>query len=116
MAQEQIYEAPVGNSSSDLLNRSSMNHTISVLLEQGYKLNLRRDANCLYCIELGQRFSPDSFNVDEYFQFQEGLSADESRTVFAISLDGGSRGYLVETLFVYEDNISLEMFQKLKTV
>jgi hypothetical protein len=57
---------------------------------------------------------PDGFMVDEFHHVSESEYPDGERTVYAISSIDGLKGYLVEPSFVYEDNISLDMLQKLK--
>ena len=84
------------------------------LKKGGYLLKFRREATCLYCIELNQWITPDSFTVDEYYHFEDSLNTDEDRMLYAISSIEGQKGLLVDTCFVYEDNISPEMMQRLK--
>jgi hypothetical protein len=87
--------------------------TLSSLKEKGYNLMFRREATCLYCIELDWWITPDSFIVDKQYHLGD-VNPDGERTVYAISTMKGLKGFLVDTCFVYEDNISLEMQQKLQ--
>lgn len=91
----------------------SINETITDLKKRGYQLEFRREATCLYCIELNTWIEPDSFIVDRYYHFEDSLAADRDRILYAISSTQGQKGFLVDTCFVYEDNISPEMMQKL---
>ena len=87
--------------------------TLAGLKEKGYWLMYRREATCLYCIELNWWLTPDRFNVDEQHHV-ENVNPDSERTVYAISTIDGLKGFLVDTCFVYEDNISREMQHKLQ--
>jgi len=92
----------------------SISETLGDLKKRGYQLEFRREATCLYCIELNSWITPDSFIVDEYYYFEDISKTDRDRTLYAISTTQGLKGYLVDASFVYEDNISPEMAQKLK--
>ena len=92
----------------------SINEMIANLKEQGYKYKFRREATRLYSIELDRWITPDSFTVDAYYHFENSTFADGDRILYAISSTNGLKGFLVDTCFVYEDNISYEMAEKLK--
>lgn len=91
----------------------SIGETLTDLKTRDYHLKFRREATCLHCIELNSWITPDSFTVDEYYHFEDGSNPDEERTIYAISSIQGIKGFLIDTCLVYEDNISLEMMQKL---
>jgi len=93
---------------------TSINEVIDEIKGRGYQLKFRREATCLYCIELNRWITPDSFNVDEHYFFEDVSNMDRDRALYAISFPDGLKGFLVDTCFVYEDNISAEMLQKLK--
>ena len=94
-------------------NPDSIGEVVTDLKKRGYQLKFRREATCVYCIELSHWIMPDSFIVDEHYYFQDTSTADRDRTLYAISSIQGLKGFLVDTCFVYEDNISPEMAQKL---
>ena len=96
------------------MNFEAINERVTELRNRGYQLQFRREATCLNCIELSCLLTPDSFNVDDYYHFEDALNTDKERTLYAVSSPGGLKGFLVDTCFVYEDNISAEMAQKLK--
>lgn len=90
-----------------------LSQTLSLLKQRGYLLNFRREATCLYCFELDRWIAPDSFIVDDHF-YIEDANPDGDRTIYAITTAQGHKGFMVDTCFVYEDNISPEMFRKLQ--
>ena len=92
----------------------SIDQIVADLRTRGYELRFRREAIGLNCTELSYLITPDDFNVDEYYHFEDALHTDRERTLYAVSLVQGLKGFLVDACFVYEDNISPEMAQKLK--
>ena len=95
-------------------NPDSINDIVADLKSRGYQLEFRREATCVYCIEFNCWITPDRFLVDEYYHFEDTSNTDRERTLYAISSIQGLKGFLVDTCFVHEDNISPEMEQKLK--
>lgn len=89
---------------------------LNVLKKRGYALELRREATCLYCLELEEWIMPENFRVDEYYYFQETSNPDADRMLYAIFLSQGRKGFLIDACTVYMDNISPEMSQKLNNV
>jgi len=95
-------------------SHSAITEVLDELKKKEYRLAFRREATCLYCDELHLEITPDNFNVDESFYFGEIDNPDEDRTLYAISLTQGAKGFLIDSCNVYTDNISPEMMQKLK--
>ena len=87
---------------------------LNKLKREEYKLNLRREATCLYCFQLHEWIKPEDFTVDKYYYFEDILNPVAERMLYAISLSQGGRGFLIDTCNIYMDNISPEMMQKLK--
>lgn len=100
--------------SRTLLPPTLLNDTLVYLRDRGYQHQFRREATCLYCMELDSLIPPDRFTVDEYHHFEDPGNTDTSRTLYAITSEDGTKGYLVDTCLVYEDNISSEMTEKLR--
>jgi hypothetical protein len=96
-----------------ILNPMSISETLAGLKKRGYQLKFRREATCIYSVELNHWITPDSFIVDEYYHFEDSSNIDRDRTLYAISSTQGLKGFLADTCFAYEDNISPEMLQKL---
>src|SRR5215813_4210820 len=87
---------------------------LSKLKRQHYKLRLRRETACLYCLQSNEWIGPPDFTVDKYYYFEDILHPDSERMLYAISLPQNRKGFLIDTCNVYIDNISAEMMQKLK--
>lgn len=87
---------------------------ITELKSRGYLLRFRREATCIDCIDLSCTLTPEYFNVDEYYHFEDASNTDTERILYAVSSPRGLKGILVDACFVYEDNISPELAQKLK--
>ncbi len=91
----------------------SIDRLIQDLKKRGYQSRFRREATCLYCIELKSWILPDGFIVNESYHFADDSNPDVERTIYAISTIQGYNGFLVDTCLVYEDNISPDMRKKL---
>jgi hypothetical protein len=91
-----------------------LNETLGDLKTRNYDLKFRREATCIYCFEWQQWIMPSNFTVDDSFYFQHTINPDADRILYAISLSGGLKGFLIDTCDVYTDNISIEMTKKLK--
>lgn len=87
---------------------------LSELNRKDYKLKFRREATCLYCFELRDWIWPENFTVDESYYFEEIFNPDLDRTLYAISLSQGGKGFLIDACNVYKDNISPEMMEKIR--
>lgn len=92
----------------------SISQTLTGLRSQGYQLNFRREATCIYCFELQERVMPEDFTVDESYYFEDITNPDADRILYAISLSKERRGFLIDACNVYSDNISYEMERKLQ--
>ncbi len=88
--------------------------TLTKLKRREYTLKFTRVATCLYCFQLNDWIKPEDFKLDGYYYFEDILNPDEERIIYAISLSGGLKGFLIDTCDVYTDNISPVMMQKLK--
>lgn len=104
----------MNNADSEPLVIFSFMDRLTELKRKNYKLTFRREATCLYCFELHQWIVPENFTVDEFYYFEETSHPDAERMLYAISLSGGAKGFLVDACSVYTDNISPEMRERLK--
>lgn len=93
---------------------SSISQTLAGLRYQGYQLAFRREATCIYGLDLQEWITPEGFTVDESYYFTDTVNPDADRILYAISLSDGRRGFLVDVCNAYSDNISDEMEQKLQ--
>jgi hypothetical protein len=87
---------------------------IAVLRKEDYTILFRREATCLYCLELNELVMPEDFSIDHSYSFQEIDNPDADRVLYAISFGQGRKGYFIDTCNVYSDNISSDMMEKLK--
>ena len=91
----------------------SLTKQLGDLINIGYRHKFRREANCIFCLELYAWIPPDQFNVDEVYYFVDSLNPDTDRILYAITTESGIKGTLVDQYGVYADNMSLELNQKL---
>ena len=91
-----------------------MAEVLNKLKRKEYKLNLRREATCLYCFQLHEWINPEDFAVDKYYYFEDILNPVAEGMLYAISLPQGGKGFLIDTCNVYADNISPGMMEALQ--
>ena len=91
-----------------------ISETLTKLERKDYTLKFRRETTCLYCFQLNDWIKPEDFKLDEYYYFEDILNPDEERIIYAISLSGGLKGFLIDSCDVNTDNVSPAMMQKLK--
>jgi len=100
---------PVEAISNVIMPPVTIGERLADLKKRGYKYKFRREANCLYCIDLGSWFMPDGFTVDEYYHFDDHSNTHGDRMLYAVSSVYGLNGFLIDTCFVYEGSTSLDM-------
>lgn len=93
--------------------RSSIGHTLDELRQRGFDTAFRKETTCLYAKTHDTRIVPEEFMVRERYHFAEQTDPSSERIIYAISTLQGYNGYMVDTCFVYEDNTSPEMREKL---
>lgn len=94
----------------------SLIDALADLKTRGYTLDFDIEPECLYCGELDIRVTPEEFNVDEYYRFEENSSPGDNSVLYAISAYPGIKGVLVDAYGVYAENMSFEMAKKLQNV
>lgn len=90
----------------------SLSEAIGDLKERGYRYKFRREETCLYCVELGSWFTPDSFTVNEYYHFEDDAGTHGDRMLYAITSKRGLKGFLADTCFSDADSVIPEIIEK----
>lgn len=85
------------------------------LKANGYVEDFALEPVCLYCGGLDLRFSPEEFNIDRVFRFEEDSDPADNAVLFAITSTTGVKGTLVDAYGAYAENLSFDMANKLKT-
>ena len=88
--------------------------TVSKLIERGYSKKFRRETYCLFCIDDQECFGPTDFSVLEVYELGANARPEVERVVYAIYTNSGVKGLLVDSYGAYTDNISMELFRKLR--
>ena len=95
-------------------DRISFAITVADLIDRGYNHKFRRETSCLFCMDNQKWFWPTDFSVNEIYEFGANAHPDVERLVYAITTHSGTKGILVDSYGVYTDNISKDMFRKLR--
>ena len=90
----------------------SLVDALADLKNRGYDIDFRKDPRWLYCYVFDLWITPEQFNVDEVYRFEEGSNPDDSAVVYAISSYSGIKGTLIDSYGVYAEHMTFEMAQK----
>lgn len=90
----------------------SLVDALADLKNRGYAIDFRKDPRWLYCYVFDLWITPEQFNVDEVYRFEEGSDPDDNAVVYAISSYSGIKGTLIDSYGVYAEHMTFEMAQK----
>ncbi|HEY8510388.1 MAG TPA: phosphoribosylpyrophosphate synthetase [Cyclobacteriaceae bacterium] len=82
------------------------------LKKRGYNIDFRKDPKWIYCYVYDLWFTPEEFNVDEFYRFEENSDPADNAIVYAISSYSGMKGTLIDSYGVYAEYMTFEMAQK----
>lgn len=92
----------------------SMVDALADLNGRGYILDFRREPMWIYCYVFDLWITPEQFNVDEVYRFEESSNPDDSCVVYAISSYSGMKGTLIDSYGVYADYMTFDMARNLE--
>jgi hypothetical protein len=96
-------------------NYETLIEAISALRKQGYTKDFNLSEDCIRCHEENIVLSPDEFQVDKFFRFEDNTSPSDQSIIYAISsLDQKIKGILVNAYGVYADSMTDDIVEKLR--
>jgi len=85
------------------------------LKQRGFTMDFKLDIDAIKCNDAGIILSPSNFEIVEHYRFEADTNPDDSSVLYAIqSIDGNTKGLLVNAYGIYGDAVSDSMIQKLK--
>jgi hypothetical protein len=96
-------------------NYDDLLEAISGLKKRGYERDFNLSTDCIVCAVTDKKIYPDRFKIDNFYRFEGMSSTDDNSIIYALSLDDGTKGILIDAYGVYAQGISTPMGQKLKT-
>ncbi len=87
---------------------------INALRNQGYTEDFNLKEECIECSVHDLQLSPNDFQVDKYFRFEDNTSPSDQSILYAISsINHKVKGLLVNAYGMYSDSSSNEIMKKL---
>lgn len=94
---------------------TTLSEIINKLKNEGYTEDFNLNGDCIACAGDEVRLHPEHFVVDRHFRFEGESNPDDEAVVYAISsIDGKTKGTLVNSYGMYSDQLSDDMVKALK--
>jgi hypothetical protein len=94
---------------------NTLSEALNSLNKRGYTIDFNMQSDSVYCKALGESFSPEEFEIVEFFRFEGNTDPGDESIVYALRNKSGHKGVLVDAYGLYSDPLTAEMVQKLKT-
>jgi len=93
----------------------TLSKALNSLNERGYTIDFNMQSDSVYCKTLGESFSPEDFEIIEFYRFEGNTDPGDESIIYALKTKSGHKGVLVDAYGLYSDPLTAEMVQKLKT-
>jgi hypothetical protein len=92
---------------------TTLSEIINKLKDEGYTEDFNLKDDCIQCEDL--KLHPEHFVVDRHFRFEGESNPDDEAVVYAISsIDGKTKGVLVNGYGMYSDQLTDDIVKALK--
>jgi hypothetical protein len=92
----------------------TVTEALADLSERGYTAELSLRADCLFCQRKELRLNPDEFAIDEVYRFEGNTDPADETIIYAISsIDGETKGTLVNAYGTYSSSVNEDLVSKL---
>jgi len=99
-------------------NYETLSEAMNDLIEQGYDtdFSILADKECLKCHKTSLHLSPNQFEIEHWYHFDEMSDPGSDVTLFVISSKNKKvKGLVTLAHGVYADSVSTSIIDKLKT-
>ena len=93
----------------------TLSAALNDLNKRGYTIDFNMQSDGVYCKSLGESFSPEEFEIIEFYRFEGDSDPGDQSIVYALKTNSGHKGVLVDAYGLYSDPLIAGMVQKLKT-
>ena len=96
----------------------TLSEAMNDLIKQGYNTDflIMADKECLKCNKTSLHLSPNEFEIEHWYHFDEDSDPGSDMTLFVISSkDEKVKGLVTMAYGVYADSVSSSIIDKLKT-
>ena len=82
---------------------NSLATCVNKLVSDGYSINFKVDEQGLVAAEDGKHFKPDQVHIKNFFRFEGASDPADNSILYAIELDNGGKGTLIDAYGSYND-------------
>lgn len=98
------------------IDYESLEKTLDHFAKTRYPFEFQVETSALFCARLDLRLTPEEFDIEEAYQFDEADFRQEEHILYLISSLPGVKGTLVLAMSaVYSEDMSFGMALKLRT-
>ena len=82
---------------------NSLSTCVNKLVGDGYIINFKVDEQGLVSVEEGKHYKPDQVHIKNFFRFEGDSDPADNSILYAIELDNGLKGTLIDAYGSYND-------------
>ena len=82
---------------------NSLSTCVNKLVTDGYSINFKVDEQGLVAVEEGKHYKPDQVHIKNFFRFEGASDPADNAILYAIELDNGKKGTLIDAYGSYND-------------
>jgi hypothetical protein len=82
---------------------NSLSTCVNKLVGDGYITNFKVDEQGLVSVEEGKHYKPDQVHIKNFFRFEGASDPADNSILYAIELDNGLKGTLIDAYGSYND-------------
>jgi len=84
---------------------NSLSTCVNKLVRDGYTINFKVDEQGLVAVEEGKHYKPDQVHIKNFFRFEGASDPGDNSILYAIELDNGEKGTLMDAYGSYNDEL-----------
>ena len=82
---------------------NSLSTCVNKLVTDGYSINFKVDEQGLVAVDEGKHYTPDQVHIKNFFRFEGASDPADNSILYAIELDNGKKGTLIDAYGSYND-------------
>ena len=82
---------------------NSLSTCVNKLVSDGYTINFKVDEQGLVAVEEGKHYKPSQVHIKNFFRFEGASDPADNSILYAIELDNGTKGTLIDAYGSYND-------------
>ena len=82
---------------------NTLSTSVNKLVSDGYTINFKVDEQGLAAAENGKHYKPDQVHIKNFFRFEGDSDPADNSILYAIELDNGEKGTLIDAYGSYND-------------